>query len=385
MLRAISGVGMAQHSEPALPVTEAGADLYVAITNHGFGHATRMASVLAELKRRCPGLRLVLATGAPRWLLEAYLPGPFVYRPCKLDVGVVQADSLNMDLVATKAQIEAIRDRQTQIITEESQFIQTQGIRLVFGDIPPLAAPIAKAAGVPCWMMSNFGWNFIYRDWGAEFADICRWIDDCFSQCDRLFRLPFHEPMEAFSHIEDVGLTGGTPSYNSDALRQQLGITAPQDQTVLLTFGGLSLQQIPYDRLSQFPDWQFITFDQKAPDRPNLLIADNDAYRPVDFMPICRCVISKPGYSTFAEACRQDTPIISLTRQGFAEAPILLRELPTWVPHHIVGQEEFFEGDWSFLRQPLQPVIPAEPARSPAAKQGNETIAGAIAEFLTSP
>jgi len=53
---------------------------------------------------------------------------------------------------------------------------------------------------------------------GGEFIEIADWIKDCFSQCDRLFRLPFHEPMSAFV-ITDVGLTGGSPRYQADALR----------------------------------------------------------------------------------------------------------------------------------------------------------------------
>ncbi len=70
----------------------------------------------------------------------------------------------------------------------------------------------------------------------------------------------FCEPMSAFKNITDVSLTGGSPRYNLGELRAfNWGITAPKEQTVLLTFGGLGLQQIPYDNLKHFPAWQFIT------------------------------------------------------------------------------------------------------------------------------
>jgi hypothetical protein len=78
---------------------------------------------------------------------------------------------------------------------------------------------------------------------------------------------------------------------------------------VLLTFGGLGLQQIPYENLTHFPDWQFITFDSSAPDLPNLVKITDHKYRPVDFMPICGRVVSKPGFSTFAEAVKLGVPI----------------------------------------------------------------------------
>ncbi len=45
--------------------------LYVAITNHGFGHATETASVAAKIQQMCPEILLILVTTAPRWLLES--------------------------------------------------------------------------------------------------------------------------------------------------------------------------------------------------------------------------------------------------------------------------------------------------------------------------
>ena len=220
--------------------------LYVAITNHGFGHATRTAAVLATLQQRVPDILLILVTSAPRWLLESYLPGPFIHRPRKLDVGVIQTDGLTMDRPATLAQLQDLLARQRQLVAAEANFIRQNRVDLVLADIPPLATAIAQAAGVPCWMWSNFGWDLIYGDWGEPFAEIVTWVRDCFGQCDRLFRLPFHEPMAAFPQIEDVGLTGGTPHWSIAELRTQFGIATEPDRTVLLTFGGLGLAQLPY-------------------------------------------------------------------------------------------------------------------------------------------
>jgi hypothetical protein len=67
--------------------------------------------------------------------------------------------------------------------------------------------------------------------------------------------------MPAFPNIQDVGLTGGNPRYSNDRVREIFGIETPLEKTVLLTFGGLGLEEIPYQNLQQFSDWQFITFD----------------------------------------------------------------------------------------------------------------------------
>ena len=352
--------------------------LYIAITNHGFGHATRAAAVAATIQKLCPQVLLIIVSTAPRWLLECYIEGDFIHRPRAMDLGVVQADSLTMDKTATLEKLLEIKKNQNSIIASEANFIRQNRVHLILADIPFLASKIAKVAGIPCWMMSNFGFDFIYRDWGSSFTEIADWISDCYSKCDRLFRLPFYEPMQAFNNITDVGLTGGSPRYSCEEVRSTWGITAPTEKTILLTFGGLGLQQIPYENLKQFPDWQFIAFDKSAPDLPNLVPVTDHKYRPVDFMPICGRVVSKPGFSTFAEATRLQVPIVSVTRDEFAEAAFLLEGITNYNQHQILTPSEFFQGTWDFLSQP-----PNQPKQSqPIAKDGNETIAQAVLNYL---
>jgi hypothetical protein len=352
--------------------------LYVAITNHGFGHATRTAAIVATLQQMYPELVTILTTTAPRWLLESYIPGDFIHRPRAFDLGVVQSDSVTMDLPATLEKLRQIRSQQSQIIASEVNFIQQNRVGLVLADVPPLAAPIAHAAGVPCWMASNFGWDFIYRSWGGEFVEIADWIGECYGQCDRLFRLPFHESMSAFANIEATGLTGGSPRLEPADLRALFNLSTPPERTILLTFGGLGLAQIPYENLQKFADWQFLTFDRQAPDLPNLLKITDPHYRPVDFMPLCGRIVSKPGYGTFAEACRVGVPIVTITRDDFAEAAVLLDGIRNFAHHQILSPPDFFQGEWEFLRQ-----TPAPPQHfEPLALDGNETIAQAIIDHF---
>ena len=352
--------------------------LYIATTNHGFGHTTRTAAVAATIQKLCPEVLLIMATTAPRWLLECYIEGDFIHRPRAFDLGVVQADSFIMDKAATLEKLLEIRKNQNSIIASEVNFIRQNRVNLMLADIPFLASVIAQAAEIPCWMSSNFGWNLIYQEWGGRFTDIAEWISDCYSKCDRLFRLPFHEPMQAFKNITDVGLTGGSPRYSEDEIRSYWGITTPVEQTILLTFGGLGLQQIPYDNLQQFPNWQFICFDKSAPDLPNVLKITEHKYRPVDFMPICGRVVSKPGFGTFAEATRLGVPIVSVTRDDFAEAAFLLEGIADYNQHQILTPSEFFLGDWDFLHQ-----LPQQPKESqPIAKDGNEAIAEAVIKYF---
>ncbi|MEL7223543.1 MAG: hypothetical protein AAGL17_01480 [Cyanobacteria bacterium J06576_12] len=151
-----------------------------------------------------------------------------------------------------------------------------------------------------------------------------------------------------------------------------------EDRTVLLTFGGLGLSAIPYKALRQFPDWHFVTFDRNAPTLPNLYRVDDPAMRPVDWMLVCDRVFSKPGYSTFAEACLLDKGVITITREGFAEAEILINGIQDYAPHRIIEAQTFFDGDWSFMVEDLQPPKKTEKLD----KGGKATVAKAVVEQL---
>lgn len=353
--------------------------LYAAITNHGFGHATRSAAVLADLQRRCPELTLIVVTTAPKWLLDKYLEADYIYRPTVLDVGAVQSDSFTIDRDATLQALNSLRADAASIIQSELACIQDHDVALLYGDIPPMLGYIAEAARLPCWMSSNFGWDLIYREWGEPFAETVDWVQQGFSNCDRLFRVPFHEPMPAFRNVEDVGLTGGRAIFSEDELRDKFHISTERDRIVMLTFGGYGIAHLPYENLAHFPDWQFITFDQSAPDDcPNLLKLDGKAIRPVDVMPLCGRLIGKPGYGTFSEAMLHDIPIVSLPRSGFAEAQFLMAGLVNYSKHQILDAGEFETSKWEFLRQPL--AQPETGHKLP--KNGNEEIVNAIATYF---
>jgi hypothetical protein len=360
--------------------------LYVSITNHGFGHAARTSAVAGLVQELLPEVQLIIATTAPRWLVASYVSGDFIYHPCGHDVGVIQADSLQMNLPATLQEWQKIFDRQEEIISSEAAFLQKMGVDLVFADIPPLAMPIGKRAGVPVWAASNFGWDFIYHEWGAEFADITQWIGECYGQCDRMFHLPLSESLDHFPVQEPAGLTGGKSRYSAADVRRDLRLKE-SERTVLMVFGGLGLQAIPYKNVELFPEWQFLTFDRSAPDLPNLrCIPDpsNDdvsrRYRPVDIFPICDLVVSKPGYTTYAEAMIADLPVATIPRSGFAESAIIQAALQDYSYHQIIDSVDFFTGCWDFLHQPVLP--PRSGQGLP--KNGTEQIAQAIVGFLNS-
>ncbi len=368
--------------------------LYCALTAHGFGHASRSSALLAELSTRIPRLHVAINSGAPTWFFEAMLAPAreralaagrrFSYelRRAPLDAGIVQSDSLSMDLNATLAALQDLEVRRPALLAAEAEFIRSLEADFMFADLPALAGDLGELSGIPCYAQGNFGWDFIYDELGAPFRRYADRIRESHARVQRLFHLPFAEPMQSFPVRESVGLTGFAPERNADLVREQL--QAPDDiPIVLLTFGGMGLARIPYHNLRRFdgrvyPSRVFVTFDADAPELPNLRRVSDLSLRPVDVMAVASAVLSKPGYGSFCEALRADLPYYCIRRDGFAESRILLDDLQRYFRHRIVELSEFFEGDWGFL---LEDPLPPSAARRPA-DGGNASIARRLIEAL---
>ncbi|MGL5795541.1 MAG: glycosyl transferase, partial [Waterburya sp.] len=94
---------------------------------------------------------------------------------------------------------------------------------------------------------------------------------------------------------------------------------------------------------------------------------------------ICGRIVSKPGYSTFSEALCCDVPVVSLTREDFAEAPVLLNSIQDYSEHQIISTADFFQGDWNFLHQELLPPRQTVGLK----KDGARAIAQEISQYFS--
>ena len=325
------------------------------VSGHGYGHGSRVASVLTALHSLEPSWRLVLSTPLPAPFLElAFGPVPFEHRSCRWDVGVIQADALGSDASATLAALEQLeRELPAQLEAEAAWLAAQNEPILVLGDIPPAAARLAHRLGAPLIWMGNFGWDAIYRPMGAAFE---RWSEQALQAYRRgqaLIRCPLSLPMPWDLPETPVGLTAGVPRHAPALLRQRLGLEHPREHTVMVAFGGLglTLSTTPFAR---WPDHQFLVSD------PALAAAVNNATLippdlwPLELLPLCGRVITKPGYSTFCEAMVAGCGIHLVRREGFAEAPVLEAALQRHCWHRLLSREQLECGDWE-LDQPLCP------------------------------
>jgi hypothetical protein len=146
------------------------------ITDHGFGHAVRSVQVVRALKMARPELSVHVRTTAPKWLIQ-HPRFPIHYSRQALDLGMIQKDTLQMDLGETLSAWEALHWKSAKLIQQEIDFVRRHRIRLILADIPALCFAVAEAASIPSVAVANFVWSWIYRAYLKEYPDFLPLIE----------------------------------------------------------------------------------------------------------------------------------------------------------------------------------------------------------------
>ncbi|MEB3308442.1 MAG: hypothetical protein VKK98_09885 [Cyanobacteriota bacterium] len=352
--------------------------IYACVSAHGFGHGARTAAVLSALHQRRPEWRLVLSTALPpRFLGTAFGEVPYEQRPLRWDVGMVQADALGSDPAATLAALEQLERTLPQHLAREAQWIRDQHEPvLVLADVPPAAALLAEAVAAPLVWLASFGWDAIYAPLGGAFQT---WADHCtelYRRGDLLLRCPLGMPMPWNLPELRLGLTAGRPRLPPAALAElaeRLELPAERQRCVLVAFGGLGARLDPH-LLDLWPSHLFLSSDPELALRPNGRLVP-DGLRPLELLPRCGRMITKPGYSSFCEALSAGVGLHVVQREGFSEAAVLQADLQRHGWHRLLSQQALFSGDWQ-LDQPLLP-----PSGHPLPTDGSERAAETLANM----
>jgi L-arabinokinase len=342
----------------------------VYVTGHGFGHATRMACVLGALIERLPELKITVVSTAPEWLFRMNLAAPFSYRCCALDVGVVQRDSIHLDVEATLETYARLWQRQASVVEEEVSALRQTRADLVVADIPPLAFPIARRAGIPAVGIGNFSWDWIYADYVRDFpsyAWILDTIREAYGTAELFLRLPFHGPCDAFPSVRDIPMVARGARHPRAEVRRRLGLRDTRP-VVLLSFGGFEIGGIDFARAERLEDFQFLTTQPLPRAVRNVHAVAMDGLFYEDIVAQADAVITKPGYGIVSECLVNHVPILYTPRGRFAEYECLVRGMERFGVCRRIENDDLLSGNWdhalrALLAQPRSwPELPADGA-----------------------
>ncbi len=355
-------------------------DVVAYVSGHGFGHAARVCEVLRALRTRRPGTAVAIRSPLARWFFAFNLGDDVAHAPCMLDVGVVQADSLSLDLAATEDAYALIEAGRAARIAAEVAALAPLRPRLILADIPALAFDIADALGVPGVAMTNFSWDWIYADYvGARpgFAPLVAALRRSYGRAALLLRLPLHGDLAAFPRIRDVPLVARRAALGRRAVRERLGLPR-DDRVVLLSFGGLGLSLPAVPRLAGVT----IVATGAAPAGCRAvshaaLTAAGVRYE--DLVGASDAVLTKPGYGIVAECIANRTPIVYAPRGQFAEYDCLVAGIAAHLAHARIAADDLRAGRWAAALEQAwaQPMPP-----STLGVNGAEVVAEALATYL---
>jgi L-arabinokinase len=323
------------------------------LSGHGYGHMTRACQVLAEVRRRAPGVALVVVGSVPEQLVRRAIPGDLRFRHAACDVGLVQRDALHIDEEATAAACAAFEATWDGRADAEAAFLREAGVRLVLADIPPLAFEAAHRAGIPSVGLGNFSWDWIYRHLSARQPALTASAERAaaaYAHAAMLLQLPFAGDLSAFTTRESIGLVARRPGVPREEARRRLGLDGRP--AVLLSFGGTGMPALEVPSITGFRWLLPADVDGRLGE---LGLTYPDVVRAVDV------VVSKPGYGIVTDAIAAGTRLVYTERGDFPEYPILVREMAPLLACEHVSNADLLAGriEGAVRRVLARPVPPA--------------------------
>jgi len=343
------------------------------ITGHGYGHAVRSSQVIRRLKKVRPDCEVHVRTTAPEWLF----PRSIRYSRQSIDVGITQRDSLEMDLDATLRACRLLQVDAPRIIARELAFIREHDVKLVVGDIPPLGFEIAARGSLPSVAISNFSWNFIYRSYVDQLPDFRPLIDEMeeyYSKATLALTLPYPCDMEVFPRREPIPWIARVSRLQKNEARKLFSL--PQSANiVLLSFGGLGLRRLPWDRIKELREYLFVTTADEANNDGNILTLPDMQRHYEDLVRAADVVVSKVGYGVVADVIVHQTPVLYTDRGDFAEYPRLAQALNDCATADFISQDQLFAGE---IRPYLEGLLNREQRWPPVEITGADVAAEKI-------
>ena len=344
------------------------------ITAHGYGHGTRSCDILNALHSAAPNVPIIVKTDLPTSFLASRLPGSIELRCGAFDVGLIQKDSIRVDLEASIEAIETLYAREEELVAQEMAFIQQENIGVVVADIPAIPLDAAQRSGIPNMGCSNFGWNWIYSEFVGHDPRWQTYIDKfrtVYERTDLLMRQPFAEPMKAFPNQIDLPLLAKPGTQRRDGLTELTGAD-PTRQWVLLSFTTLDLEPQALERISHLRKCEFFAVEPLEWPGSVVHTVSRSTARFADVLASVDFVVTKPGFGIVSECIANDKPIIYANRENFCEYPVLVENIERYCRYAFIPATDLYAGD---LADALEQAAKAPPPAESMPRGGAEIAA----------
>ncbi|HRT04523.1 MAG TPA: hypothetical protein P5204_02390 [Kiritimatiellia bacterium] len=350
------------------------------VTAHGYGHGVRSCDILGALLAAHPALKVTVTTDLPESFLRSRLPfvdGRLAVRPGAFDVGMVQKDSIRVDVAATLDEAQELLAEREKLIDYEAEMLRGEGADLVVADIPSIPLEAAAEAGVPAVAVGNFSWDWIYEPFAARdprWRPIVQMFAEGYRQAKQLLKLPFSPAMSVFPKQVDIPLLAKPGRPRRAELARQSGAD-PAKRWILLSFTSLDWDAAALGAVAALDDFEFFTVMPLAWDGlRNVHAVDRQAFGFSDVLASCDAVVTKPGYGILSDCVANAKPIVYAEREDFIEYPLLERELKRYLKNVHIPAADLYAGRLG----PALAAIESAPAPREVLPRGGAEMAAQI-------
>ena len=307
-----------------------------------------MVPVLNELGRRVPGLTAILRTTVAASFFRDRLTIPWQQQSVAQDVGCLQRGPLEIDVPATWDAYRQFHATWEDRLAVETTAMAAAAPLVVLADTPYLAVSAGTRTGVPSVVLANFMWSEVLTaldESASEHRELVGAIQRAYAEADVALRIAPALPMSGIKTAVDVGPIAQPAEPQREALRSALNIPA-SDRLVLVGFGGIPLQRLPWDGMEGINGYQFLV--NGVPPRVCARVHSLEAV-PFSFKTILASVdvlMTKPGYGTIVEAVALGLPVVYVRRHNFADEASLVEFLHRHGQGRELSRDDFDSGNW---------------------------------------
>lgn len=359
-------------------------------SGHGFGHLTRSLEVARALHDANTELRIhVRAPFSIEAVRDALGFEPASHEEVRLDIGLVQLDSLHHDLEASLDVLTRFFDHGEELIESEAAWMKRAGIRAALIDIPPHAFAAAERAGVPAFGFGNFSWSSIWQEIATRQPAFSRFVDQAqgwYSGAKVFFAAGMTLGMEDFPVVEHVPLISRRSNKSASEVRGALNLDNDPRPMLLLAFGGEGLATAPVIDPEVLERYLLVATPPLPEDLTGVhyLTSETLAEQGLRYNDLVRAAdvaLVKPGYSTVSECAGNETALLVVPRDGFAESDVLIDWIRQHMPHALLPLDDFQRGHWSAALAKLEAKKPYR--FDGYGTDGAEVIAQRVLEMIT--
>lgn len=339
--------------------------------------------MLSELGRLVPGLKAILRTKVPPWFFENRLTLPWELSQAEQDIGCVQRGPLAIDVSATWAEhLRFHADWETKV-RDEARAIQSAAPDLVLSDISHLAIEAGATAKKRTVGLCNLSWDRVLEPFlepgMSEQVKTLHHIEQSYGMAELLIRPAPGIPMKAFPKIVDIGPIVGPVTAGTSDLRKVIG-SPPDERIVLVGFGGIALDSLPFEQLDQMAPYRFLVSGSMPAwsSRTRSVESTGLSFRKV-FASI-DLIVTKPGYSTIVEAVAQSKPVVYVRRYNFADEAVLVAYAHRYGRAVELTEHDFVSGRWRTALDAAWVTPP--PRETPPPPTGAAEAARILSQYL---